>query len=342
MRMLPTKLRRMLKEILYASGALSWYHRVRNRRHLTVVMFHRVLAENDPRLASADPAWTVSERLFEECLAFFTKHYNVISMDDLSRAQLGQIHLADRPLLITFDDGWADNADYALKALQERKLPAVIFVVAGNVGKREPWDERLRHRWRRGTLQPHMGFLWAEMKRNGGTSTTTDLEELIRTMVPLDAAEREELLGKLPAEPKGLPPPMLSASDLKALAAGRVAIGSHGLTHTPIPQANNTQFELRESRQRLEAFLKGTPQESVTSLSFPHGIHDQWTIENAKNEGYNLLFTSEPFLNSLDRFPDSPAVLGRISVSTETAAGQGADNICSARLACWLFVRNRR
>jgi peptidoglycan/xylan/chitin deacetylase (PgdA/CDA1 family) len=41
--------------------------------------------------------------------------------------------LPARPLLITFDDGWADNEEFALRALRERNLPAVVFVVAAGV-----------------------------------------------------------------------------------------------------------------------------------------------------------------------------------------------------------------
>src|SRR5712691_8383855 len=67
-------LKALLKAALYHCGALSLYHRVRNRNVLTVAMFHRVLKQNDPRWLTAFPQWTLSDD-FDACLAFFKRHY---------------------------------------------------------------------------------------------------------------------------------------------------------------------------------------------------------------------------------------------------------------------------
>ena len=142
----------LAKSSLYRGGILDGYHRLRNRWRLTVVMFHRVLDEQDARWFSADPTWTVSARVFAECLEFFQAHYNVVGIEQLRQACTNQQPLPERPLLITFDDGWADNAEYALPCLRATGLPAVVFVVAGAVGQSELWNERLGRAWRSGSL----------------------------------------------------------------------------------------------------------------------------------------------------------------------------------------------
>ena len=67
---LVTKLKRLLRSVAYQTGVLSAMHRLTNRNHLTVVMFHRVLSARDPRWAGADPEYTMSDKLFAEVLEF--------------------------------------------------------------------------------------------------------------------------------------------------------------------------------------------------------------------------------------------------------------------------------
>jgi peptidoglycan/xylan/chitin deacetylase (PgdA/CDA1 family) len=49
--------------------------------------------------------------------------------------------LPDKPVLITFDDGYADLAEYALPVLRRYGFGAVVFVVTGLVGGTNAWDE---------------------------------------------------------------------------------------------------------------------------------------------------------------------------------------------------------
>ena len=119
----------LVKKSLYGSGLLGLYHRFRNRRSLTVIMFHRVIDPADPRWASCDPDYTLDAALFERCLAFFSRHYNVVSAADVLAARKGGASLPPRALLITFDDGWKDNADFALPRLRKANMPALLFVV---------------------------------------------------------------------------------------------------------------------------------------------------------------------------------------------------------------------
>ena len=104
-------LKRWARQSAYGSGALGLYHRQRHAGALTVVMFHRVLPAGDPRWARTDPEYALSVERFDQCLAFFAAHYNVVSLETLLAARRGRAALPERPLLITFDDGWSDNAE---------------------------------------------------------------------------------------------------------------------------------------------------------------------------------------------------------------------------------------
>src|SRR5665213_3191320 len=108
--------------------AYPLYHRICNRSTLTVVMFHRVMPRDDPRWDTEFPFGTVTDAFFAQCLRFFAKHYNVVALADLVASRRGDRQLPPRSLLITFDDGYADNEEYALPLLQQHELPAVVFV----------------------------------------------------------------------------------------------------------------------------------------------------------------------------------------------------------------------
>ena len=93
---------------------------------LLVLNYHRLgsSAGNafDEDLFSADPD------VFRAQLLYLRKHFEVIGLDEVLRMVEGRSAL-DRPsVLITFDDGYADNFDLGLPILQDLGLPAAFFI----------------------------------------------------------------------------------------------------------------------------------------------------------------------------------------------------------------------
>ena len=189
------------RKLLYTSGLLGLYHRLRNADSLTVVMFHRTLSPDDPRWASCDPDYTLSTERLEQSLAFFRRHYNVVSLEQVLASRRTGAALPPRALLITFDDGWADNADYALPALRRAGLPALLFVVADAVGTRQPFfQERLIAAWRRGALS--VDELVAALPEDqlpaaGVDESIASLRKVIARLEALDAGTRARVLEHL-------------------------------------------------------------------------------------------------------------------------------------------------
>ncbi|MDB5641359.1 MAG: polysaccharide deacetylase/methyltransferase/glycosyltransferase protein, partial [Hyphomicrobiales bacterium] len=65
-----------------------------------------------------------------------------ISSDQLVDAT-SRRSLPDRPVLISFDDGYLDFAAQAFPALHERGLTAEVFLVTNLVGQTSSWDSRI-------------------------------------------------------------------------------------------------------------------------------------------------------------------------------------------------------
>ena len=109
-------------------GLLSLARRTLHRRSLTVVMFHRVLPLGSRACQHAEREYVVGTEEFDRCLAFFGRHYSVVTLAQVEAAAAGGKALPPHPLLITFDDGWHDNVEHAEPILQRHGMKATMFI----------------------------------------------------------------------------------------------------------------------------------------------------------------------------------------------------------------------
>jgi peptidoglycan/xylan/chitin deacetylase (PgdA/CDA1 family) len=88
--------------------------------------------------ASADPV------LFRRHIEWLHEHCTIVPFDRLLIAASEHHHAARPVVALTFDDGYADNFDYALPILAETKTPATFFLTAGFVDGDPIVIERMR------------------------------------------------------------------------------------------------------------------------------------------------------------------------------------------------------
>lgn len=330
------------KSFPYAAGILDFVHRVRNRHTFTAVMFHRVLAVEDPRWSTSDPDYTISASAFDRCLEFFEEHYNFVSLRQVLDARSGGPRLPPRALLLTFDDGWADNVDYALPLMRRRGIPGALFVVADAVGRRSAFfQEQLFAAWRghritvsslAAAIRMH-GLDISEPMDNG----TSSIRRLIRAVESLDPPARERLLQGLSAQLADPHRHMISTTELRELETAGVTVGVHGKTHQPMTSVADLHAELAGAREQVSAMLR-TPR-APESMSFPHGRYDRSIALRAQESGYEIAFTSVPCIN--ESLPAPSWLIGRLGF----AAAAMQDNrgaIAPHKLAMYLFFRPRQ
>lgn len=78
---------------------------------------------------------TVRPGIFADELDYLTASgYHVISLDQFISHQQAGTPLPDKPVLITFDDGYRDNYTEAFPLLKERNMPALIFIITDYIG----------------------------------------------------------------------------------------------------------------------------------------------------------------------------------------------------------------
>jgi peptidoglycan/xylan/chitin deacetylase (PgdA/CDA1 family) len=338
---LPHRFKTAMKRLSYRTGGLGIYHRLRNRHTLTVVMFHRVLPRTDLRWKGADPEWTMSTDTFSACLYFFKKHYHPISMDQLAAAQAGESALPSRSLLITFDDGWADTAEFAQPILDEQGLSALVFIAGSVIDQAAPfWQESVYRllsantdgmaRLNRAMARCHIDARLTQQQARDEQS----IRSVIHALEPVDQMRLNELARALQAD-SNEGAAMMTTAQLKKMADSRHAIGSHGMTHQPLTKVNNLAEEVAQAKQALTNHLGGLP---IDSMSFPHGAYDSKVVASCRAMGYRHLFSSDALLNKFDHSDKRGRIWGRIHISERTIT-DAQDRFHPFMLATWLFLR---
>jgi peptidoglycan/xylan/chitin deacetylase (PgdA/CDA1 family) len=93
-----------------------------------ILAYHMVSA--DQEMYSIDP------QDFDEQMAYLASNgYTTVSLQTLSDGFAGKVSLPAKPVVITFDDGYADNVLTALPILEKHSMGATVFVIAGQVGQ---------------------------------------------------------------------------------------------------------------------------------------------------------------------------------------------------------------
>ncbi|WP_442505766.1 polysaccharide deacetylase family protein [Novipirellula sp. SH528] len=98
---------------------------------LCVSFYHRV-ADTHPN------DWTISRREFLRHVDYCQSSFDLIGLDELQN-RVDNNHCSHPTVTFTFDDGYAENCEFALPLLAERNIPCVYFVAIGHVKHQRPF-----------------------------------------------------------------------------------------------------------------------------------------------------------------------------------------------------------
>jgi peptidoglycan/xylan/chitin deacetylase (PgdA/CDA1 family) len=314
---------------------------------VAVLMYHRV------RETDVDPWRTcVSPSRFHEQVAYLSRRYTVMSLASLADA-LAHGNLPRRALVLTFDDGYTDNLHTAKPILEQLGAPATFFVTTGALdGAREFWWDELARvflepgrlprtftvdvgdgldGWNLGdqadygpdACRRHRD--WNVYRRENPTPRHALLRALYQHLYRLPSATKRSVLDRVFAWAGLAPEPRpshraLSPDELLEVErGGLVDVGAHSVTH-PVLTALGRD-EQREEMARSKAVLESVLGHAVTSFAYPHGAHDDATVELAREAGFTTAVTVKGF--KVDRRTD-PLRVPRMDVGNWGAKELGA------------------
>jgi peptidoglycan/xylan/chitin deacetylase (PgdA/CDA1 family) len=272
------------------------------RTEWVALLYHRVST------LPVDP-WglAVTPRHFEEQLAVIREIGRPTRLADLDSS----LRRRERPrsaVVVTFDDGYADNLHEARPLLKRYDIPATMFITTGPLsGKREFWWDELergllspgtvpaklcltiagrQHAWDLGesaeyaspvTTRYQQWRAWHEPP----TARHACFYELWQLLQRESAGERERVLNKLRAWSGHDSAPRtthrtVSSEELVDLGShGLIEIGAHAVTHSALSalSSSSQRDEIHRCKIDLEAITGGP----VTSFAYPFGRQIDYT-----------------------------------------------------------------
>lgn len=130
-------------------------------------------------------------------------------------------------------------------------------------------------------------------------------------------------------------PVLMTASELRALAAAGHEIGSHSVTHPDLTAIDDAQlaYEVQASKSFLESILGG----SITGFAYPFGSYDWRVIGAVRGAGYTMARSVEDGYNSrLNLEPYDVRVQNMLNTTT-TAEVRGWIAYAAAH-SYWLVI----
>jgi peptidoglycan/xylan/chitin deacetylase (PgdA/CDA1 family) len=298
-------LKKAISSVLYFSaGSLVSNHR--SKDGCIILAYHRVLPENDERISLTQCGMYVTARTFEEHMGYISKNYTVMPLEELPEAKD-----LSGTCIITFDDGWSDNYEYAYPILKKYNFPATIFVSTNLMGTTGmPWPDKLYAFVMKATdgmfsrMHAFMEDTLAAPKEELGllvnllNNKVLYAEKIISIIKTLDGSQLDVFIGMLDklmeqqGSGSGVTRPWLSWDEISEMSKNRISFGSHTHNHVLLTNVSEekAEDEVVLSKQQLSKMIN----KPVRLFCYPNGNYNNSIVDILKKYDFNIAVTTKP------------------------------------------------
>jgi peptidoglycan/xylan/chitin deacetylase (PgdA/CDA1 family) len=285
------------------------------------------------------PGMYVRGQSFEAHIAYLRKRFTIVSLDELLDLwRTNQLKSNQAYCVITFDDGWKDNYQFAFPVLMKYRVPATIFLATEFIGTaRWFWPDQMMLLLEKGRqhttgaadrkaastiLAETIGVALSETDgtfRRVESGNPIDPDAIIEFCKGVEVDKVHQIINRLSrALHIDLPTHrvLLNWDEVREMAGKGVTFGSHSGSHrimTQIP-LSEVKTELIDSRKAmLEQGIKPVP-----VFCYPNGNFDRDIQGLVSESGYLAAVGCEVGLEP-DR-PNDLFALKRISLHEDSSA----------------------
>ena len=296
---------------------------------LSILIFHRVLAQPDPLFPGEQDV-----RRFDEVLSWVARWFQVMPLDQ-AVSQLAAGTLPPRAAAITFDDGYADNATQALPLLKQHGMKATFFIASSFLDGGRMWNDSViemvrAHRGKAADLRDiGLGVHSLETDQQRAAA----IDSLLGQIKYLEPLKRQETVSAIEKLAEALLPSdlMMTADQVKQLHREGMQIGAHTCSHPILARVTDdeAQHEMRAGKVALETLIG----DEVTLFAYPNGRPGKDYLAKhavmAKQMGFTAAVTTAPGVSS----PDTDLFqLPRFSPWDKTPLRYGARMLSNLRI----------
>ena len=253
--------------LLLSRLLLSLVSRGGPKGRLSILIYHRVPRQPDPLFPDECDA-----PRFDEHVQQLADCFNVIPLPDAVRA-LDRGKLPPRAACITFDDGYADNAEVALPILLKHRVSATFFVAAGFLDGGRMWNDTVIELVRRapGDFLDLSEIDLGRFEIGSVSQRRQTIANLIDKLKYLPMESRQAKVDEMCALIPAIPPDdlMMTSDQIRALHAAGMEIGGHTVNHPILARTDDSlaRAEIANGKEMLEGIIRGP----VRLFAYPNG-----------------------------------------------------------------------
>jgi len=284
--------------------------KVQTGTFLTILAYHRVNYHSGTNFLFYDNVISCSPEIFDSQMSFCRKYFTPITFSHFRNCLNDKGRLPERPLIITFDDGYKDNFTYALPILRKYKIPATIFLTTGYIGKNELfwWDAAAYSikTSKRKELEMDINNSSYRFALDSNEKRRESIRKLCLILKSLSNDKKNEVLQQLFLLSDVRAPQSeisMGWDDVKEMCREGIEFGSHTVTHPILTKISERDiiFELEESKKIIE----GTIDKEVIAFAYPNGLKEDFDnhIKNVLNDlGYRYAVSCVSGVNNIADF----------------------------------------
>lgn len=237
------------------------------RSRLSILIYHRVLPQPDLLFPEEGDVKT-----FDMQMRNLAASFKIIPFLDAVRG-LRQGKLPPRAACITFDDGYADNAEIALPVLQKYGIPATFFVSTSFLDGGRMWNDTVIEliRGAPGNTLDLSGIGLGQFEIGTIPQRRQAVYSVLGQLKYLPLESRQSRIKTMCALIPVIPPSnlMMTSAQIRALHNAGMEIGGHTVNHPILARMENSaaRAEIANGKEMLEGIIRAP----VRLFAYPNG-----------------------------------------------------------------------